>query len=361
MTIYKKHSILNNMKKIGVIIAGGRGERFWPKSRVEQPKQFLSLTDNGKSMIQLTAERLEPLIAKEDLFVVTNEIYKDLVKDHISGINENYILCEPCARNTAPAIALAAMHIQKKYDDALMVILPADHLIKNKETYQKNVQQALDIAQEGEHLVTLGIVPTYPETGYGYLEYKGNVVVRFVEKPNVEKATEYLAQGDFLWNSGQFFWKASTILDCFKKYSPTTYEHIQNIGNAIGTDKEQEVLEKEFPLCTSESIDFGIMEKAEHVYTIPANFDWDDVGSWLSLERTKTQDANNNVVDGNVVTYNTKNCIIQGNKKLISTVGLEDCIIIDTEDALFICKKDQNQDVKKITELLRNTDKTEYL
>ena len=354
-----------------VIMAGGKGERFWPKSRVNMPKQFLSLTDDGKSMIQHTVERLKDIVEFENIYVVTNELYKGLVSDHIPSIPKENIIVEPVAKNTAPCIGLAAIHIAKKNPDSKMIVLPADHLIKFNEIFTDTLKTALDVVENGDNLATIGITPNYPETGYGYINFtKGenfkdsaNVyeVLRFVEKPNLEKAKEYLTSGQYLWNSGMFVWKASTILKNFKEYLPEIYEGLQKIGESINTEEYEEVLRKEFPNLPSESIDYGIMEKAKNIYVIPGNFGWDDVGSWLSLERINKTNQDGNVISGNVISIKTKNSIIQGNEKLIATIGLEDIVIVDTEDVTLICHKNNSQEVKEIINNLRICNRNEYL
>ena len=354
-----------------VIMAGGKGERFWPKSRTNLPKQFLSLTDDGKSMIQHTVERVKNLVDIENVYVVTNEMYKNLVLEHIPDIPKENIIIEPIAKNTAPCIGLAAMHIAKKDINSKMIILPSDHLIKFNEIFIDTLKTTLNVVEKGDNLVTIGITPNYPETGYGYINFtKGqnfkdsaNVyeVLRFVEKPNLEKAKEYLTSGQYLWNSGMFVWKASTILKNFKEYLPEIYEGLQKIGESINTEEYEEVLRKEFPNLPSESIDYGIMEKAKNIYVIPGNFGWDDVGSWLSLERINKTNQDGNVISGNVISIKTKNSIIQGNEKLIATIGLEDIVIVDTEDVTLICHKNNSQEVKEIINNLRICNRNEYL
>ena len=354
-----------------VIMAGGKGERFWPKSRMNMPKQFLSLTDDGKSMIQHTVERLKGLVDIQNMYIVTNEIYKDLVLEHIPDIPKENIIIEPVAKNTAPCIGLAAIHIAKKNPDSKMIILPSDHLIKFNEIFIDTLKIALDVVEKGDNLATIGITPNYPETGYGYINFtKGesfkdsaNIyeVLRFVEKPNLEKAKEYLTSGEYLWNSGIFVLKASTILKNFKEYLPEIYEGLQKIGESINTGKYEEVLKKEFPNLPSESIDYGIMEKAKNIYVIPGNFGWDDVGSWLSLERINKTNQDGNVITGNVISIKTKNTIIQGSDKLIATIGLEDIVIVDTDDVTLICHKDNTQEVKEIINNLKICNRNEYL
>ena len=356
------------MKRTALIMAGGKGERFWPRSRVSLPKQFLSLTDDGKTMIQLTVEKIRPLVNIEDVYIATNKNYKELVKQQLPGIPEENILCEPVGRNTAPCIGLGAAHVAKKYDDATMIVLASDHLIKNNEIFTETFTQACEVAEKGENLVTIGITPNYPETGYGYIKYDQNTkegsayaVEKFVEKPVLEVAKEYLADGHYLWNSGMFVWKVSTILNNFKKLLPESYAALMKIKESVGTADEEAVLNKEFMNLEAESVDYAIMEKADNIYIIPGNFGWDDIGSWLAVGRIKKTDDDNNVVNGNVVTVNTKNCVIEGADKLIATVGLRDMVVVDTKDATLISTKENAGEIKKVLAKLRETGKNQYL
>lgn len=358
----------STLKKTALIMAGGRGERFWPKSRKNLPKQFLSLTDDGKTMIQLTVERILPLVKMEDIYISTNRDYKELVRQQLPEIPEENILCEPVGRNTAPCIGLGAVHMRKKYEDAVMYVLPSDHLIKYTSIFLSTLTDAGEVAEQGENLVTLGITPDCPETGYGYIKFLPNQMLgrafevdRFVEKPDLETAKEYVASEQYLWNSGMFIWKVSTILKKLETYLPETYEGLNRIADAIGTEEEELVLEKEFSAFQSESIDYGIMEKAKNIYILSGSFGWDDVGSWLAVGRIKKSNEFGNVINGNAVTVDTKNCIIQGGKKLIATVGIEDIIVVDTEDALLICEKDSAGNIKKVLENLKICNRTEYL
>ena len=358
----------STLKKTALIMAGGRGERFWPKSRKSLPKQFLSLTDDGKTMIQLTVERILPLVKMEDIYISTNRDYKELVRQQLPEIPEENILCEPVGRNTAPCIGLGAVHMRKKYEDAVMYVLPSDHLIKYTSIFLSTLTDAGEVAEQGENLVTLGITPDCPETGYGYIKFLPNQMLgrafevdRFVEKPDLETAKEYVASEQYLWNSGMFIWKVSTILKNLEIYLPETYQGLNRIADAIGTEEEELVLEKEFSAFQSESIDYGIMEKAKNIYILSGSFGWDDVGSWLAVGRIKKSNEFGNVINGNAVTVDTKNCIIQGGKKLIATVGIEDIIVVDTEDALLICEKDSAGNIKKVLENLKICNRTEYL
>ena len=348
------------MKTTALIMAGGRGERFWPKSRQNLPKQFLSLTNDSRTMIQLTVDRIKPLVAIEDVYVATNKKYKALVKEQLPGIPEENILCEPIGRNTAPCIGMGAAHVAKKNGDALMMVLASDSLIKNDALFVDTLKQALDIAQKEKNIVTMGITPNYPETGYGYIKFDAQKkdgeafkVERFVEKPNLEKAKEYLADGSYLWNSGMFVWKASTVLSSIKEFMPDLSAGLEKIQAAVGTADYDKVLESVFPTLPSESIDYGVMEKAKDIYTLPGDFGWDDVGSWLAVGRIKALDQTNSAVEGNVVAVNCSDNVIQGGKKLIAAVGLKDMIVVDTDDAILICAKESAGDIKKVLAALR--------
>ncbi len=358
------------MKTTAVIMAGGRGERFWPKSRNSCPKQFLSLTKDGETMIQKTVKRLLPLVEAEDIFIVTNSAYIGLVNEQLPDIPKENILAEPCARNTAPCIAFAAAVINRKYDDAVMLVLPSDHLIGYEDLYANTLKKAIKVSLEDENLVTIGITPDYPETGYGYINFGSETsetvtdayrVERFVEKPNLETAKEYLASGKYLWNSGMFVWKISSIMANLKKFMPDIYDGALRIGDAFGTHDFSEVLTKEFYAFRSESIDFGIMEKADDIYTIPGSFGWDDVGNWLAVERINETDDAKNYIEGNVISIGSERSTICGGKRLIAAVGVEDIIIVDTDDAVLICSKNNTQDVKQVIAQLKDQGRTDLV
>ena len=349
-------------------MAGGRGERFWPKSRKNLPKQFLSLTNDGKTMIQLTVERILPLVDISDIYISTNEQYRHLVQEQLPNIPNENILCEPVGRNTAPCIGLGAVHIAHKYDDAMMIVLPSDHLIKYSSMFVSTIRDACKVAEENSNLVTLGITPDYPETGYGYVKFNPDNCVghafsvdKFVEKPSYEIAKQYLDSEEYLWNSGMFIWKTSSILEKFKQYTPEIFDGLMKIKASIGTEQGESVLLDEFSKFPSISIDYGIMEKSSNIYIIPGTFGWDDVGSWVAVERIQGKNEQGNVVDGNVITIDSKNCIIQGNKKLIATVGIKDLVIVDTEDAMLICEKDSTDQIKAVLENLKICNRNEYI
>ena len=354
------------MKITAVIMAGGRGERFWPKSRNSCPKQFLSLTSDGETMIQKTVKRLSPLVSPEDIFIVTNAAYGELVQDQLPDVPKENILSEPCARNTAPCIAFAAAVIQKKYADAIMLVLPSDHLIGYENIYIKTLKKAIKTAEEGKNLVTIGITPTYPETGYGYINFgeeSGDAykVERFVEKPDLPTAKKYLASGKYLWNSGMFVWKTSSIMDNMQTLMPDIYEGALRIGESYGTPDFEETLVKEFTAFRSESVDFGIMEKASDIYTIPGSFGWDDVGSWLAVERINETDDDKNYFDGDVISVDSKRTTVCAGKRLVAAIGTRDIIIVDTDDVLLVCSKNNTQDVKKVIAQLKEQGRDELV
>lgn len=354
------------MKITAVIMAGGKGERFWPKSRESHPKQFLSLTEDGETMIQKTVSRISPVVQAEDIFIVTNADYKRLVREQLPDIPEENILAEPCGRNTAPCIAFATEVIKKKYGNAVMLVLPSDHLIKYENIYTRTLCNAIVKATEGDNLVTIGITPTYAETGYGYINFgeeSGNAykVERFVEKPDLKTAKKYLSSGKYLWNSGMFVWQTEAIEKRFSEFMPEVLAGAEKIGNAYGTPDFENVLDTEYNKFPSESIDFGIMEKSDNIYTIPGSFGWDDVGNWLAVERINETDDNQNYIEGDVIAENCKRTTICGGKRLVSAVGVEDIIIVDTDDAVLVCSKNSTQDVKKIIAHLKENNRTELI
>jgi len=353
-----------------VIMAGGKGERFWPKSRTNLPKQFLNISGN-KSMIQQSIARLEKLVDISHIFVVTNELYAELIKAQIPHLPHNNIIIEPIGRNTAPCIGLASILIEERYPDSTMIVLPSDHIIENEEGFIKILETAVQVAQNETSLVTLGIQPTYPETGYGYIEstdqkqtinhlevYKVN---NFVEKPDLPVAESYLAAGNYYWNSGIFVWRTEVIRKYIQQFMPDMHDILETMRAAFGTVDQDEIIQSEFIKMPDQSIDYGIMEKVEDIHVIPCIFGWDDVGSWTALERINDLDENGNVIKGNILNLDTKRCIIESNGKLIATLGIEDLIIVDTEDVTLICNKDKAQEVKLLLKELRMQKLEQYL
>lgn len=368
------------MNKYSVIMAGGGGTRFWPLSRRKMPKQLLNLTGRD-TMVNETIDRISANVPMENIYIVTNvsqaPLMKEVTKERLA---EGRILAEPAARNTAACIGYAAVEIQKRYGDSIMCVLPSDHYIKDSEVYAEVMDFAMKLAEETEQLVTIGIKPTGPATGYGYIKYNKKekevghttgVVSRkritaypvsdFVEKPNLATARSYVEQGCYLWNSGMFVWKTSVILKYFEKLLPDVYECLMEIEKAIGTDKEQETIERIYPTIPKISVDYGIMERADKVIMLEGDFGWNDVGSWDTLDALYDADENNNVKYGDQIHIDSRNCIAYGKDKLIATIGLDNVVIVETGDAVLVCDKNRAQDVKKIVELLEEQGKEQYL
>ncbi len=349
-------------------MAGGGGTRFWPLSRKAVPKQLLNLS--GKDlMVNDTIARFEGIVAKEDIYIVTNVVQAGTMKDATKGrLLEEHILAEPAARNTAACIGYAAMEIVKKRGDGIMCILASDHFIKNTEGFKDVLRDAIKTAEETDALVTLGIKPTFPSTGYRYIcsgeEVPGTVACKvedFVEKPDLETAEAYIDAGNYLWNSGMFIWKASTILTYFEKLLPDIYAYLVEIGDAMGTDQEEETINRVYPVIPKISIDYGIMERADNVLVLKGDFGWNDIGSFDALSAIYEPDDKGNIGSGKRVMIDTSDCIICGGERLIATVGVQDIIVVETNDAVLVCHKSKAQDVKKIVEELEQKGETQYL
>jgi len=346
------------------IMAGGIGSRFWPMSRTNFPKQFLDILGTGKTLIQQTFERYTKFIPKENIYIVTSEEYVSIVKDQVKGIPAENILAEPSRKNTAACIAYIAFKLFEKDPKALMMAAPADHLIIETEEFAKTAKKALDFVGSINALVTIGIKPTYPNTGYGYIQHETveaapeiYEVKTFTEKPNQEIAKAFIASGDFLWNAGIFTWKVKNILAAFEKHLPEVYEVFAAEKTHFNTPGEVEAIERIYPQCTNISIDFGVMEKAENVYVIPAGFTWSDLGTWHSAWENMDKDYFGNAVSGNkVMVMDAKNCMVHvPEDKLVVLQGLNDYILVDTKDVLLICKKEKEQEIKEyVAEVKRN-------
>ena len=355
------------MKIYGVIMAGGGGTRFWPLSRREKPKQFLNLSGKD-TMVMDTIKRLCRVADKEDIFVVTGEGFVASTAAATSSIlRADHILGEPAARNTAACIGYAAMEIIKKYGDGVMCIAASDHFIRNEEEYERVMKKAAQLAEEKNALITIGIKPTFPSTGYGYIRSNRNTtedyyaVEEFVEKPDLERATEYLESGRYAWNSGMFVWKASLILDYFKELLPDIYAYLVTIGDAMGTDREKQVISEIYPIIPKISIDYGIMERAKGVLMVEGDFGWNDVGSFDALEEIYDKDENGNVVLANGCLIDTKGCILYGDgDKLIAALGVEDLVIAQTKDIILVCDKKRAQDIKLFPEELNESGNEKY-
>lgn len=368
------------MDRYSVIMAGGGGTRFWPLSRRKVPKQFLNLTGRD-TMVNETIDRISANVPKENIYIVTNVSQAPLMQEVTKGrLVSDRILKEPAARNTAACIGYAAVTIQKKYGDSIMCVLASDHYIKDAQVYSEVMDFAMKLAEEKDRLVTIGIRPTSPATGYGYIKYNKRVrevghtigavsqkritaypVADFVEKPGLSTAKSYVEQGCYLWNSGMFVWKTSVILKYFEELLPDVYECLMEIEKAIGTDGEKETVERVYPSIPKISVDYGIMERADNVIMLEGDFGWNDVGSWDVLDVLYDTDENNNVVYGDQIHIGSRNCIAYAKDKLIATIGLDNVVIVETEDAVLVCDKDRAQDVKKVVELLAEQGRTQYL
>lgn len=355
------------MKVYGVIMAGGGGTRFWPLSRQERPKQLLNLS--GKEvMVNETIDRLARTADKKDIFIVTNETQAKAMEEVTVGrIEKDHILAEPSARNTAACIGYAAMEIIKKYGDGIMVITPSDAFIKNVDEFTRVLSVAVKEAEEKDKLVTVGITPTFPSTGYGYIKFDKNdagdakTVEEFKEKPDLETAKAYVESGCYAWNSGMFIWKASTILKNFEQFLPDIADDVKKIGDAMGTADEQAVIKEVYPQIRSISIDYGIMEQSKDVVVVPGEFGWNDVGSFDMLKVMHEEDADGNVVVGDCVNIDTHNSVVYSSGKLVATLGLDNIVVVQTDDCIMVCSKDRVQEVKKIVDRLKEDGRKESL
>lgn len=350
-------------------MAGGVGARFWPLSRRNKPKQLLDLTGEG-SMLERTLARLEGLVDNDHVWIVTNPEQAELIREMIPSFNKDRFIIEPVGRNTAPAIGLAAAHLHKHDPEAVMIVLPADHRITNIEQFHYCLHSAVEVVHDSELLATIGIEPTRPETGYGYIQMdttgirlRENVypVKTFAEKPNLATARLFLESGEFVWNSGMFVWRADTILNQIREHLPLWGVAFDQIEQAIGTPHEHEVTRTVFEAGKGISIDYGVMEKAPKVAVIRGTFDWNDVGSWDEVWRLMPHDEHGNATRGNVALANTHNTCVLGGKKLIAAVGVSNLIVVETEDALMICPLDRSQEVKELVDKLKAVGKEDVL
>ena len=346
------------------IMAGGIGSRFWPMSRTAYPKQFLDILNSGKTLIQQTYDRYKKLVPEENIFIITSAEYVPIVKEQLPNVKDENILGEPSRKNTAPCVAYISFKLLKKDPNANLIVAPADHLITEPSEFIKTSKKALDFVNHINAFVTLGIKPTYPNTGYGYIQHDTTAaapdiykVKTFTEKPNAELAQTFIASGDFLWNAGIFIWKVKNIVTAFEKYLPEMYEVFAAEKEKFNTEEEKEAIEQIYPQCTNISIDFGIMEKADNVYIIPSSFGWSDLGTWNSAWDNMERDYLGNAVAGkNVMIMDATKCMVHAeNRKLVVLQGLDYFIVVDTMDALLICKKDKEQEIKEfVAEVKRN-------
>ena len=341
-----------------VIMAGGIGSRFWPMSRTNYPKQFIDVLGTGETLLQQTYKRFLKLCPKENIFIVTNELYKDLVIAQIEGISEELVLLEPARRNTAPCIAYACFKILKMNADANIVVAPSDHLILKEQTFVKAIQSCFRKAVAEDCLVTLGIKPTRPDTGYGYIQFRESdkpetdarikKVKTFTEKPDLEMAKFFRQSGDFLWNAGIFVWNVKSVVSAFELHMPELYALFNDGIDKLNTAEEADFIKLTYPQCKNISIDYGIMEKAENVFVRSSAIGWSDLGTWGSLyQHMEKEEKGNAVVGKNVMLYNSKNCIVHMPKnKLVVLEGLNDYIVVESEDVLLVCKKTEEQQIR---------------
>ncbi len=337
------------------IMAGGIGSRFWPLSRLKKPKQFLDILNNGESLLQSTFDRFAEFIPVENIFVITFEDYASEVAANLPQLPVGNILTEPSRKSTAPCVAYMAFKLKIKDPGATFIVAPADHLVLDGKEYYKVLHKALQFAEQKDALVTLGINPTYPNTGYGYIQHEEKEVEpgiykvkTFTEKPNLEMAKTFLASGDFLWNSGVFIWRPDIILEALENYLPEMFEIFSSEKDHFETEQEGEALERIYPQCTNISIDYGVMEKARNVHIIPASFGWSDLGTWNSAYDNMEKDYLGNAVQGEnvMVIDGTRNIIHVPHNKLVVLQGVDDLVIVDTDDVMLICKRDREQDIK---------------
>lgn len=343
-----------------VIMAGGIGSRFWPMSTPEYPKQFIDVMGCGKSLIQLTVERFLPLCSIQDFWVVTSEKYTNIVKEQLPELPESHILAEPEAKNTAPCIAYACWKIKKKHPQANIVVTPSDALVINTTEFARCIATALEKTADSSAIVTLGIKPSRPETGYGYIAAKGSAgqtgiygVEAFKEKPDKDTARKYVEAGNFFWNAGIFVWNVETITAAIRRYAPLIAEIMDKLEPALFTDKEQEELKRLFPSCEKISIDYAVMEKAKEIYVLPVEFGWSDLGSWGALRTLLPQDENGNATVGiQVDLYNCRNCIVHASeKKRVVLEGLDGYIIAEKNGQLLVCRLSEEQRIKEFSAL----------
>lgn len=362
-------------------MAGGIGQRFWPRGTSKYPKQYLNIENDNVSMIQQTFKRLEGLLKPTNIFIVTNAAYKNLTKKHLPKIPDDNIICEPFGRNTAPCIGLTCLFIKQFDPKANVLVIPSDHIIKDVKEFQRVVKCGLKFVGDNGGIVTLGINPTKPETGYGYIQYdmdNSNKVIlehndkeltsekvykvkTFAEKPNLETAKAFMESGDFLWNSGMFIFRVDTMMGEIKKSLPDLNKALKKLEENILSNDFPKILEHVYSQIKGISIDYGVMEKSNVVYTIKSHFDWSDVGSWDEIYNLKVKDSKGNVTFGRTVTIDSKNCLIINDQRISAVIGVEDLLIIDTDNGLLVCKRSESQKVKDVVDYLRRKGLEQYL
>lgn len=355
-----------------VLMAGGVGTRFWPRSRRSNPKQLLNIIDS-RSMLQLTFDRIKGLTSPDRILIITNHVQKPLIINQLPEIPADNIIAEPVGKNTAPCIGLAASVIKaKQKENEIMVVLPADHLVGNTDEFQKTINAGVEYIKENKCLLTIGITPTYPETGYGYIqsdkkiqEYSGKEIFKvktFAEKPNLDTAKRFLKSGDFYWNSGMFVWSVNDILAEIDEHLPELSADLKKIERSYCSDKFTHVVSDVYSRTKSVSIDYGVMENSKHVCVIKADFNWNDLGSWNALYNISPKDNKGNVVTAKKsVVINSKNNYFYSTKKLIAAVDVENLVVVDMDDAILVCTKENSQNIKAVVDYLERKDMDEYL
>ena len=348
-------------------MAGGIGSRFWPFSRIKKPKQFLDILGSGKTLIQQSVERFKDIIPPENIYIVTNSGYLNLVEEQLPDLKRDQILLEPVGRNTAPCIAYGVSKISLLNEDANIIVTPSDHVILNEIEFRDQINKALDYVNENDSMLTLGIQPSRPDTGYGYIQFidegpEIKKVKTFTEKPDLELAKTFLESGDFLWNSGMFIWNVKTIQIALDQHVPEISELFVQGKMHYFKETEDEFIQKAYSQCKNISIDYGVMEKASNVYVLPSDFGWTDLGTWKSLFETMEKDEDQNVIDGQVLLNNTKNCVIKSdNNSLMVIEGLEDYIVVQHDKVILICRKSEEQMVKNfVTDIKQNKELNKF-
>lgn len=359
---------MKNKNYYAILMAGGVGSRFWPVSTQNFPKQFHDMLGTGDTLIQKTFNRLAKLIPEENIFILTNERYNDLVFEQLPSVTKRQVVLEPAMRNTAPCILYASLKIQKENENAVMIVAPSDHWIEDEDAFSNNVQTAFDYCESNDALMTLGIAPTFPNTGYGYIEYNKSSeedikpVNQFREKPDYETAKSFLAQGNFLWNAGIFMWSAKSVVEAFKRNQPELYQLFESGYNTYNTASEDDFIRDNYPKAENISVDYALMEKSNNVYVIPATFDWNDLGTWGSLYDKLDKDSNDNaVVNARVLADDASGNMIRSKKdKIVVVDGLKDYIIVDKDEVLLIFPKAKEQDIKKVLQNVKANFGEEY-
>lgn len=345
-------------KYYAILMAGGVGSRFWPSSKASNPKQFIDILGVGETLFQTTFKRLSGLIPAENIYVLTNKNYVDMIKEQIPHIKDEQIVPEPEMRNTAPSILLGALKIHKKDPDSLIVVAPSDHWIKEEAEFMDSIQEAFNYAEEEDRLITLGIEPDNPNTGYGYIKYDESSdepirkVERFTEKPEVKQAERFLEEGNYVWNAGIFIWSSKFIVESFKKHLPEMYRLFEKGDEVWNTKDEEDFLEDNYSKASNVSIDYGIMEKSDSVFVIPVSYSWNDLGTWSSVQKELPQDENGNTsINSRLIADDAGNNIISTpDKKIVVLKGISDYIIVEDKDVLMIVPKSEEQEIKKIRE-----------